>query len=391
MRRLVTPILLLALGLTGCGKKVNVLAKIDGAPVTQPEFDGYLKSKHISAADAARRDRAFEEYLERAALASVIEKEKLLDQQDVDAEVDEFRRELLISRYFDRFLDDKVTDGAIKNYYDAHAATYEQRKVHVAHILVRVNQKASPQEKQAKRTTADGIAAKLGGGDSFEELAKTLSDDHISGVKGGDLGWIREGSIDPELSKRAFTMKAGSVSEPFETPFGFHILKVLEEAKTIRKPYATVASDIRYQLRGEAKEAELKRLQAKARVSKANAYVFDPASVPSAKPARSGIVPTLPGAESELPPGSPSPLTQTEPGSPANAPALTVPTVLSAAPAAAVVPKPTTAPSAEKAAKPAGKPTKAKPGAAAPTAPAPAAPAPPAPAPEAPAEAPPAP
>lgn len=382
MKRWVFPglALLLAVGLPGCGKKENVLATVDGKEVTQPAFDAYLRAKHVSAADATRRDRAFQEYLDRAALTSVIEKQKLLDLQDIDAEVAEYRRELMMSRYFDRYLDDKVTEGAIKSYYDAQVATYEQRKVHVAHILVRVNQKASAEEKQAKRTSADGIAAKLGSGESFEELAKTLSDDHISGSKGGDLGWIRDGGIDPELSKRAFAMKAGSVSAPFETPFGFHILKVLEEAKTIRKPYASVASDIRYQLRGEAKEAELKRLQGLARVTKKNAYIFDPKAAPSAKP-RSSIVPTLPSAASEavLAPVTDDPVAPRN-----NPPAPTVPTLLSAAPLTIPAPKaaepekpaPTKAPAKASRAKPAAAP------AAAPAAPAAA------PAPEAPAEAP---
>lgn len=377
MKRHFSLVLLLALSLTGCGKKTNVLATVDGKDVTQPEFDGYLKARHISAADAARRDRSLQEYLDRAALASVIEKQKLLDAQGIDAEVAEFRRELLVSRYFDRFLDEKVTDVAIKNYYDAHVANYEQHKVHAAHILVRLSQKASTEEKQAKRTTADGIAAKLASGESFEELAKTLSDDHISGVKGGDLGWIREGSIDAELSKRAFAMKAGSVSEPFETPFGFHILKVLEESKTIRKPYAAVVSDIRYQLRGEAKEAELKRLQGLAKVSKKGAYVFDPKTAPSAKATNRAIVPTLPSAES---PAVLAPvLADAAAPSPTNAPALTVPTMASAAVGAAPTPKPTASD------RPSSKPLRVKPAAApAPAVPAAAPPAPPAEAPSAP-------
>jgi peptidyl-prolyl cis-trans isomerase C len=349
MKRHFSLVLILALSLTGCGKKTNVLATVDGKDVTQPEFDGYLKARHVSAADAARRDRALQEYLDRAALSSVIEKQKLLDVQDIDAEVAEFRRELLVSRYFDRFLDEKVTDAAIKSYYDGHVASYEQRKVHAAHILVRLSQKPSAEEKQAKRTTADGIAAKLASGESFEQLAKTLSDDHISGVKGGDLGWIREGSIDAELSKRAFAMKAGSVSEPFETPFGFHILKVLEEAKTIRKPYAAVVSDIRYQLRGEAKEAELKRLQGLAKVSKKSSYVFDPNVAPSAKATNRAIVPTLPSAES---PAVLAPvLADAAAPSPANAPPLTLPTMASAAP----TPKPSASD------KPGSKPARSKP------------------------------
>lgn len=370
MKRVISLLFVLSLGLMGCGKKANVLASVDGKDVTQAEFDAYLKNKHVSAADAARRDRALQDYLDRSALSAVIEKEKLLDKQDIDAEVEEFRRELLISRYFDRFLDEKVAEGAIKSYYDAHAATYEQRKAHVAHILVRVNQKASAEEKKAKRTTIDGIAAKLGTGESFEELAKTMSDDHISGAKGGDLGWIREGSIDPELSKRAFAMKAGSLSEPFETPFGFHIMKVLEEPKTIRKPYATVMGDIRYQLRNEAKEAEMKRLKDKVRVSKKNAYKFDPASAPSVTP-RKPIVPTLPSAESEAVAPGPTPITMTgatTPLPPSDVAPATLPSGSAAAKAAE--PKPAQNEAAKKAAKAgAPKPVTARP--AAPAAPAP--------------------
>jgi hypothetical protein len=123
-------------------------------------------------------------------------------------------------------------------------------------------------EKQAKRTTVQGIYAKVQSGQSFEELAKSMSEDKISGAKGGDLGWLREGSIDAEFSKRAFAGQAGSVTEPFETPFGFHILKVLEEAKVTRKPYAAAAGDIRYQLRSEAKAAEVKRLKERANVKR---------------------------------------------------------------------------------------------------------------------------
>jgi peptidyl-prolyl cis-trans isomerase C len=86
MRRFFLPLFALTLALSGCGKKGNVLASVDGKDVTQAEFDAYLKNKHVSAADAARRDRAFQDYLDRSALSAVIEKEKLLDKQDIDAE-----------------------------------------------------------------------------------------------------------------------------------------------------------------------------------------------------------------------------------------------------------------------------------------------------------------
>jgi peptidyl-prolyl cis-trans isomerase C len=268
-------LVVLPLLLLGCGKS-NVLGSVNGHDVTQAEFDTYLKVKHIVGADAKRRGAALDEYLERGALAGVIEKEGKLDKSAVDIEVNEFRKEIVISRYFDQFLTDKVSEEAIKNYYDAHVANYEQRKAHVAHILVRTQPRMSETEKQAKRTTVQDIYSKLQAGQSFEELAKSMSDDKISGVKGGDLGWLREGSIDPEFSRRAFAGKAGSITEPFETPFGFHILKVLEEAKVTRKPYAAAAGDIRYLLRSEAKTAEIKRLKDRASIKRSADLPADP-------------------------------------------------------------------------------------------------------------------
>ena len=54
----------------------------------------------------------------------------------------------------------------------------------------------------------------------------------------------------------------GEISEPIETPFGFHILKVLEGPLVVTQPLDAVKGDIRYQLRNKAKDAELKRLVA---------------------------------------------------------------------------------------------------------------------------------
>ena len=48
--------------------------------------------------------------------------------------------------------------------------------------------------------------------------------------------------------------------EPFESPFGFHVIQVLEAPQVIRRPYEAVKGEIRYQLRNQYKEAEMKRL-----------------------------------------------------------------------------------------------------------------------------------
>lgn len=252
--------LLLTLVLAGCAKKKDVLAKIGDKELNRTEFAAYLKYKHAPK-DEKSAQKALEEYLDHEALAQSIEQQKLLDQESIKVELGEFRKEMLISRYFEAFLDQKVSDEAINNYYRDHSKDYGQVKVHAAHILLRTNPRMTDVERRAKETTARDIYAKLQGGADFAALAKEQSEDRVSSQNGGDLGWIKQGGIHPTFSKIVFEQKVGVLSEPFETPFGFHIVKVLEGPQTVKLPLQSVFGDIRYELRQKAKEAELKRLK----------------------------------------------------------------------------------------------------------------------------------
>ena len=79
---------------------------------------------------------------------------------------------------------------------------------------------------------------------------------------------VKKGAIDPRFSEKIFSMEVDAVSEPFETAFGYHIVKLLEGEVTVKRPLEAVAGDIRYQLRNQAKQAELKRLLSEVKVKK---------------------------------------------------------------------------------------------------------------------------
>ena len=262
MQRRNLTLIILAMLLISCGEKdtAPVLATVNEKPITQSEFEAYLKFKRLPAKDKAQREKLLDQYLERAALATVIENQKVLDQDLIEAELNEFRKEMLISRYFEKFLDDKVTSEAIQNYYNTHAADYEDRKALAAHILIRTNKKMSEVERKARLTTAQEAYSLLRAGKKFEDVAAEYSEDKISASKGGQLGWIKEGSIDAKFSEVLFGLKPGEFSEPFETPFGFHIVMLVDGPQVVKRPYESVAGDIRYMLRNKAKQAELKRL-----------------------------------------------------------------------------------------------------------------------------------
>ena len=81
-------------------------------------------------------------------------------------------------------------------------------------------------EKQRAYALADSIAQALRHGADFAVAARRFSQDPGSREQGGDLGWFRRGPLVPEFERVAFALKPGVISDPVETPFGYHIIQV---------------------------------------------------------------------------------------------------------------------------------------------------------------------
>jgi len=240
----------------------NSVATVNGQKISQSDFDAYLKYKRISIRNDEHRERILEQYLERLALAATIEDESsFYDAPELQAELKEIRKDILINKYMDQFLKDKVTDQAMLDYYNSNIDKYEDKQVQVAHILIRTERNMENTERRSKLTIIQEAQAKLNAGEDFVDVAKKYSEDAVSAKRGGDLGWIKQGTIDKAFSDQAFSLEKDSVSEPFETSFGFHIIKSLAEPKVVRKPFENSKGDIRYKLREQFRSAELAKLK----------------------------------------------------------------------------------------------------------------------------------
>jgi len=97
-------------------------------------------------------------------------------------------------------------------------------QTHARHILVRMNEIVS--EAEARRRLVD-IKSQLDVGADFAELARANSED-ASSAKGGDLGWVSPGDTVPEFEKAMDALKPGQVSNPVQSPFGWHLIQVVE-------------------------------------------------------------------------------------------------------------------------------------------------------------------
>lgn len=92
------------------------------------------------------------------------------------------------------------------------------------HILVRTNQITS--DEQAEQRLRQ-VRERLLRGESFAELARSHSDD-ATAPQGGDLGWVSPGETVPAFEQVMNSLQPGEISEPFRSPFGWHIIEVLE-------------------------------------------------------------------------------------------------------------------------------------------------------------------
>ena len=94
----------------------------------------------------------------------------------------------------------------------------------VRHIMLIANEIRTDEQ---TRTAIAELRQKIVDGEDFATLARQNSDDASSVVGGGDLDWINEGGMPPEMQAVVDTMEIGELSEPFKTESGWHIAEVL--------------------------------------------------------------------------------------------------------------------------------------------------------------------
>jgi len=100
-------------------------------------------------------------------------------------------------------------------------------QTHARHILIKVNEATSEADAKAR---IDRLHDRIVGGAKFEDLARVNSED-ATAARGGDLGWLSPGDTVPDFEKAMDKLKPNEVSAPVRTPFGWHLIQVLERRK----------------------------------------------------------------------------------------------------------------------------------------------------------------
>jgi peptidyl-prolyl cis-trans isomerase D len=118
-----------------------------------------------------------------------------------------------------------VSDAEIRSYYDANKKQFE-RPGRAVLSLVSIPRAVTGADTAAARARAAALRAEILGGAKFEEVARRESSDSGSGANGGDLGRGGRGRFVPEFERAAYALGPGEISEPVQTQFGFHLIRV---------------------------------------------------------------------------------------------------------------------------------------------------------------------
>jgi parvulin-like peptidyl-prolyl isomerase len=257
---------LLVVGTLACRQeKEAVLARVGHGVVTAKEFQNEIAGQpptgnYLNTLPGRKemlelmvRRKILLAEAERISLSQSLDLKKQLEELDADLERQrqEAKDRLVLGTFFRKLQegDLKVTEEEARRFWT------EENEVRASHILL-------SDEAKARETRA-----RLDKGESFDKLAKQLSEDPSTATKNGDLGFLLRGSLVPEFENALFALKIGEVSDVVSSPYGFHLIKKLGERKLSEKPYESVQENIRAVLQKQKFQSWIEQARQRYKVS----------------------------------------------------------------------------------------------------------------------------
>jgi peptidyl-prolyl cis-trans isomerase C len=236
----------------------TVVATVNGTDITLGHvivMRNRLPEQYQSVPDAALMGMIVEQLIDQTLLADTLSTDASADPLAVKLHLENERRGNLALQALNAKIAEAVTPEAVQAAYDAAIADFEPATEYsAAHILVETEEEAKD------------LRAQIEGGADFAALATEHSQDPGSGANGGALGWFGLGRMVPEFEAALVALEPGAISEPVQTQFGWHLIRLDETRQTTPPPLEAVRAEVENQVRQEAVQAEIEALRAGASI-----------------------------------------------------------------------------------------------------------------------------
>lgn len=280
----------------------GVLGRVGTEFITEQEVEDILERTSPKGRAPDSQRRVVQDMVEVLVFAQEGRKAGLLEDPEVKKRLREATMLILARTFFNKYVADKAQaddELALQEYEKKKEGLVSAEQMHVQHILVK------------EKAEAEKVLARLKKGEAFEEVAKQESKDPMSGRKGGDLGWQSRGTLDPSFEKAAAALKPGELSQPIQTRYGWHIIKLVERKEKRQLTFDEVKEALKDGLKREAVDKLRKDYVDKADVEiympKEPAPTEAPASKEEAPAPHGGMAPAPPGGMAPAPPGGVAP------------------------------------------------------------------------------------
>jgi peptidyl-prolyl cis-trans isomerase SurA len=208
-----------------------------GVEISEPEIDAVIE-------DVKRRNNLDDARLEEALRAQGLDRASY--RKAVKRDLESMRLVQLKIRN-----KVKVTDEDVKNYWQTHPQEFRAgEELRVRHIFMALPQGADTTEVARVRALAEKALARLKAGEDFGKVAREMSQGP-SAPDGGELGWLRRGTVQPDVEKVAFGLQPGQTSGLVRTRPGIQILQVEERRGGGVRPIEEVKEEVRDRLVNE--------------------------------------------------------------------------------------------------------------------------------------------
>jgi len=239
------------------------MARVNGTPLFQREFDSLLPSDYHRAFTAGERLHYLESWITTQLLYDAAREEGIGVTPDIEFRIEQLKKDLVADRLVQKVISEEavVTESEVRAYYDAHIDEYT-KEYRVSHIVVGSLEDAAEVQELLKTRT-------------FSWVERRHSLDKHTGV-GGDLGFLSKGNMIPEFEDVVFNMKVGEVSDVIESDFGYHVIKLTDVRPARNKlDYEDAAEEISRVLMLQKRAAVYDSLVTALR-DRAVVEVFDP-------------------------------------------------------------------------------------------------------------------